>query len=112
MKMTHAFLAMAAIIGVAARTTAAQDIRLRPPPPKPRGDVRIVYTSDHANIGHYLMTNSPSAAELRRVIDVHAGNGVDIFAQTVFQKHGVGWFWPEHRDHEHWGGLNEAFDKS
>ena len=111
MKMTHAFLAMAVIIGAAAGTTSAQDTRLRPTPPKPRGDVRIVYTSDHANIGHYLMTNSPSAAELRRVMDVHAGNGIDIFAQTVFQKHGVGWFWPETPDHEHWSGLNTAFDK-
>ena len=111
MTMRHAISATALIFGVAAGTTVAEDAPTLTANPRPRGEVRVVYTSDHANIGHYLMTSSPSAAELRRVIDVHAGNGVDIFAQTVFQKHGVGWFWPEHRDHEHWGGLNEAFDK-
>lgn len=111
MKMTHTLAAIAVIFGVAAGPTNAQEVRFPTSTPKPRGQVRIVYTSDHANIGHYLMTNSPTAAELRRVMDVHAGNGIDIFSQTVFQKHGVGWFWPEHSDHEHWGGLNAAFDK-
>jgi len=111
MKAAAALAAVVVITGWAAATVLAQDSSRLTRAPKPRGDVRIVYTSDHANIGHYLMTNAPTAEELRRVIDVHASSGIDIFAQTVFQKHGVGWFWPKHPDHEHWGGLNEAFDK-
>jgi len=111
MKAAPVLAAVAAITGLATGEVLAQDDPGLTRSPKPRGDVRIVYTSDHANIGHYLMTNSPSADELRRVIDVHAGSGIDIFAQTVFQKHGVGWFWPKHPGHEHWGGLNAAFDK-
>ncbi|MBQ16936.1 MAG: hypothetical protein CMJ65_07400 [Planctomycetaceae bacterium] len=111
MKLAKALASAALTTAIAAETVLAQGVPRLSSAPKPRGDVRIVYTSDHANIGNYLMTSSPTAEELRRVIDVHAGSGIDIFAQTVFQKHGVGWFWPEHPDHEHWSGLNAAFDK-
>jgi len=79
--------------------------------PKPRGDVRIVYASDHANIPNYILTDNPTAAELRRVVDTLVASGVDIFAQCVFQKQGVGWFWPEHPGHEHFESGVDKIDR-
>ena len=90
----------------------AQDTFKLTTTPKPRGDVRIVYASDHENISSYILTHNPTSDELRGVIDMLASNGVDILAQTVFQKNGVGWFWPEHPDHAHWsGGVDKINDK-
>lgn len=80
----------------------------------PGGPAAVLYASDTNNIGYYILTNHPndqlttqlggsahSAAELRMHLDALADNGVGIFAQCVFSKQGVGWFWPEHPDHAH-----------
>ncbi len=68
--------------------------------PKPRGDVRIVYVSDLGSDMKSVLTENPTAAQLRAYVDTLAANGVDIYAQDVFSKQGVGWFEPEHPDHE------------
>ena len=108
MKLTwQALVAVSLTAGVA----RAQDTGGLTTAPKPRGDVRIVYASDHNNIPSYILTHQPTAAELRGVIDMLAASGVDILAQTVFQKKGVGWFWPEHPDHNHWNGGVDKIDQ-
>ena len=48
-----------------------------------------------------ILTDNPTAAQLRGYIDMLADHGVDIFAHDIFQKQGVTWFDPEHPDHAH-----------
>ena len=69
--------------------------------PKPRGDARIVYVSDAASDTRSILTQNPTADQLRGYINMLADNGVDIFAHDIFQKQGVTWFEPEHPDHAH-----------
>lgn len=78
--------------------------------PKPRGSIRILYASDHDNI-RYILTDKPTPEQLRRHIDDLANNGVDILAQNVFAKQGVGWFDPEHPDHAHRPGHVDPIDR-
>ncbi len=93
--------------------------------PEPRGDDRILYASDTNNIGMCILRSSPhravyfespqpgdepTAADLRRHLDDLADNGVDIFAQCVLAKQGVGWFKPEHPDHAPRRSIVDAID--
>ena len=78
---------------------------------KPRGDVRIVYVSDNDSDTRSVLPENATVGHLRRHVDVLAASGVDIFVQDVFQKHGVGWFWPEHPDHAHFGGQVDKIDR-
>ncbi len=80
-------------------------------PPQPRGDVRIVYVSDHDSDMKSVLTDQATAAQLRRHVDMLADNGVDIFAQDIFQKQGVGWFQPQHPDHAHFKGQTDVISR-
>ena len=77
----------------------------------PRGDVRIVYVSDHNSDTRSVIADDASATQLRRHVDMLADSGVDIFAQDVFQKQGVGWFWPQHPDHAHLGSDTDRIPR-
>ena len=91
-----------ALVSFCSPTEAAeQALTVRP---KPRGEVRIVYVSDHNSDAKSVLPDTATADHLRGYVDMLAVSGVDIFAQDVFQKHGVGWFWPEHPDHAHFAG--------
>ncbi|MBP87525.1 MAG: hypothetical protein CMJ64_12505 [Planctomycetaceae bacterium] len=72
--------------------------------PKQRGEIRIVYVSDANSDAKSVLPDTASAAHLRGYVDMLAASGVDVFAQDIFQKQGVGWFWPEHPDHAHFTG--------
>jgi hypothetical protein len=74
------------------------------PNPEPRGKLRIVYVADANSDTNSVLPDTATADHLRAYIDTLASGGVDIFAQDVFRKQGVGWFWPEHADHAHFGG--------
>ena len=80
--------------------------------PKPRGDVRIVYVADAFGDTQSVLPERPTADHLRGYIDVLASGGVDVFAQDVFQKQGVCWFWPEHSDHAHFAGAVDKIPRS
>ena len=80
--------------------------------PKPRGTTRIVYIADANSDTQSVLPDSPTADHLRGYVDVLASGGVDIYGQDVFQKQGVGWFWPEHPDHAHYPGAVDNIDRS
>ena len=80
--------------------------------PKPRGDIRIVYVSDFNSDAKSVLPENATADHLRSYIDVLASCGVDVFAQDVFQKQGVGWFWPEHPDHAHRAGQVDKIPRA
>ena len=99
--LLHVMLAVA-LLPFCPPTKAAEHALTRRP--KPRGEVRIVYVSDDNSDAKSVLPDSASADHLRGYIDMLAAGGVDVFAQDVFQKQGVGWFWPEHPDHAHFAG--------
>jgi hypothetical protein len=80
--------------------------------PKPRGDIRIVYVSDADSDARSVLPENATADHLRAHIDVLASCGVDFYAQDVFQKHGVCWFWPEHPDHAHFAGQVDKIPRA
>ena len=93
-----------------ARRAAADAGLLRSP--KPRGKTRIVYIADANSDTRSVLPDRPTAAHLRGYVDDLALGGVDIYGQDVFQKQGVGWFWPEHPDHAHFAGPVDNIDRS